>query len=666
MKLVNNSGPGPADDSQGSHSEPRDPAIGLAAAAATVFPEAGSQAPGPFDAVERLRILETLSYGLLYEGRVFQASRSEEVSLLELDPAFQTDPVTFGRVLADLLAASRIQRGSVLSPRGVFRHGDNLYVLFDASAGPSLATAFEFLGPAGLRLSSEAVLRIAGGVLAALDAPRGGPGSEDAGSCHGLLTPENIVVATGQRVLLRGFGLWPAGIGRLHLLGSNERRYLAPSQTREGLASPRTDLLSLGIILFEALVGLPAFDSPPEEDDLAELRGSIGEFQEKAEPGLSDLFEIVIACLTPPASPTPAYRGRLRKKIDTLFLREFSRDRVPKVISLDELVSRIKPRRPAIVKAKAMSLAPAEPEPEAAPFISERPATEAREEEDDEYGTVSLPGPVGEPQAPPPPKKPSVSYPPMTFGGPPPRRISRSLVGFAVVAAVASAIALIYGPWSRSSETGGIDRTSSGERVVIRSAATPVIPPLSPAPSVAAPPEIQSPPAVALEPVLRKAERRSRTDPSAGARRSGPGRESRRREPPRPRDRAVAPANPPAPSTSQAGTSAPGSVAAVPTGTLVSLQTPGLVAPVLLERPAPLRYQASDPRPALERSAMLEILVSDSGRVRGSRIVRAERIPSGFAEGVERYLAGMRFQPAQLNGVAVKVWMSYDLRYLAP
>src|SRR6266568_2702836 len=115
---------------------------------------------GPLEAVERLRILETLSYGVLYEGRMFQASHGEPISLLELDPAFEREPQILARVLTDLVRASKLRDASILAPRGVFRHRESLYVLFDASTGISLATAFEFLGRSGLRLSSEAVLRI--------------------------------------------------------------------------------------------------------------------------------------------------------------------------------------------------------------------------------------------------------------------------------------------------------------------------------------------------------------------------------------------------------------------------------------------------------------------------------------------------------------------------
>src|SRR5262249_5942183 len=161
----------------------------------------------------------------------------------------------------------------------------------DASKGLSLATAFEFLGRSGLHLSSEAVLRIGSAALAALDCVAGSVSGTEEG-CHGLFTPENIFIAEGQIVRVRGFGFWAGGIGRRGRLGPADLRYLAPSQRRTGAASARTDLLSLGTILFEAVVGFPAFDSPQEEEDFSELRGSVEELQRKADTSMQDLYQV--------------------------------------------------------------------------------------------------------------------------------------------------------------------------------------------------------------------------------------------------------------------------------------------------------------------------------------------------------------------------------------
>jgi hypothetical protein len=663
MTRVDTSGPRPSSETK-SQSGPAGPTPEAAeAAAAAVFADLGRGPTGMLESVERLQILESLSYGVLYEGRIFQASRAEEVWLLELDAAFERDPNVFARVLVELLAASRLRDSSLLSPRGVFRHGESIYVLLDACAGMSLATAFEFLGRSGLRFSSEAVLRIASSALTALDSiARRESTPEDPAACHGLLTPENVFLANGQRVLVRGFGLWPAGIHRLGLLGPNEQRYLAPSQNRSGTASPRTDLLALGTILFEAVTGFPAFDAPAQEEDLSELRSSVAQLQGKAEPSLWDLFEIVLSCLSPPSAVTPAYRARVRKTIDTLFLREFSRDRVAKTLSLEDLVDRVKPRRAAIVKATPISLAPAEIESD----DSEPPraAIPSGPAEVDDASTVSVQDSpfVAEPPEPaPPPAGPS--SPPRTAGSRWQGISSSPWIFAAATIALALLVAVFWSSWP-GTERASEQTVSRRERPVIRPAAPPPEAlPTSPAPLPAAPVERVA----AGAPASRAAERPAAPQVLPRPRGAASAREpARRREAvDRPR-KSPAVAAAPAASDSPAPAADRGPAPAVAAGTLVPFGTPGLDPPALIEKPAALRYAETDPRPAFERSALLEILVSDSGRVRGSRIVRADRLPSGFTGGLEKYLAGLRFKPAELGGVPVKVWMPYELRYLAP
>jgi hypothetical protein len=106
--------------------------------------------------------------------------------------------------------------------------------------------------------------------------------------------------------------------------------------------------------------------------------------------------------------------------------------------------------------------------------------------------------------------------------------------------------------------------------------------------------------------------------------------------------------------------------APVAAGSLVTLDTPGLVRPVLTKAGDVPRFGSSDPRPAVEHSVLLQILVDDRGRVRANRVLRAERIPPGFGQGVEQYLATLRFQPAEVGGVPVRVWMPYELRFVSP
>ena len=84
---------------------------------------------------------------------------------------------------------------------------------------------------------------------------------------HGDIRPSNITVVHRAKAQLLGLGLarlaramgWPAAI-------DGPRIYLAPEQITGGAVDARTDVFSLGIILWELLTGEPLFygHSPPD------------------------------------------------------------------------------------------------------------------------------------------------------------------------------------------------------------------------------------------------------------------------------------------------------------------------------------------------------------------------------------------------------------------
>ena len=627
----------------------------------------------PIERIERLQVLETLSSGTVYEGRLFHASRAETVSLLEVDPAFEVGSA-FPLIVSNLLAASRARGPHILSPRALYRDGDSLYALYDAHAGLSLATGFDFLARSGLRLSSEAVLRLASGVLSALDEIE----REESGGApapvrsHGLLIPENVFVTEDQDVLVRGFGIWPSEIARAGLLGPRERRYLAPTQTAQGTASPRSDLASLGAILFEAAAGYPAFDAAPTESDVADLGARIEEMRAGETASRRDVLGLALTCLTMAA--TPASRARLRVSVDTLFLREAAAERTPGLLSLEELASRVRAARPAIVKAIALDLDPVEEPPPPRPIPVLVPPPEPK------------PSPSPSPSLPPADAKPAeASLPPRAEPAlpaapallPPPTRARvlrpRTVAILAGAAILAAAAFLTLGRSGRHRPEPAPPAAplESSSAAADSSSASPSSPP---APAEAASPSSGSeapsePPATDL----RLAAAPPVSASTAGA---SPVRETKRsaqrRSAARSAKRAEAtrgtPSSAPGPAApppeGETGTEAP------PPGTLVELGTPGLVPPAIAVRPDDPRLAPPDARAAAGSgtvgSIQLQLLVDERGRVVDHRVLGATSFPPGITSALARYLADLRFQPADFRGAPVRVWVRHEMRFLAP
>lgn len=120
-------------------------------------------------------------------------------------------------------------------PRGLFlvaapAQGRTLGQILEGSKGLTLAGAHRFLAPVA-------------GALAHAHAH---------GVAHRNLTPAAVLVGENGRVLLTGFGLGPVAAGL----------YTAP-EAAEGLATPLSDVYSLGLCLFQMVTGKLPFGEEP-------------------------------------------------------------------------------------------------------------------------------------------------------------------------------------------------------------------------------------------------------------------------------------------------------------------------------------------------------------------------------------------------------------------
>ena len=126
------------------------------------------------------------------------------------------------------------------------------------------------------RLSIEQVLKISGQLAGAL------AHLHDLGACHLDVKPENILFDAGgdwvdpDRPLLSDFGI-------AAVTGSPGPRgtlpYMAPEATAEGVLTGKSDVWSLGAVIYEMLMGEPAFargwsGEPAPERRLSQLRKS--------------------------------------------------------------------------------------------------------------------------------------------------------------------------------------------------------------------------------------------------------------------------------------------------------------------------------------------------------------------------------------------------------
>ncbi|MBA3397504.1 MAG: serine/threonine protein kinase, partial [Deltaproteobacteria bacterium] len=201
------------------------------------------------------------SFGLVFAALDTELDRQVAIKILNPDHAHNTD--VLGRFLQEASATARIVHPGVVTMLDCGQYDGGAYIAMDLLDGCSLAAR---LAEDGRLLPHDAV-DIACQIASALDA------AHMAGVLHRDLKPDNIflipdpAMTSGVRVKILDFGLAKLETGRRTLMHSvfGTPRYMSPEQCRSSTSvDARSDIYSLGCILFELITG-----APPFEGDLA-------------------------------------------------------------------------------------------------------------------------------------------------------------------------------------------------------------------------------------------------------------------------------------------------------------------------------------------------------------------------------------------------------------
>src|SRR5215475_5441540 len=197
-------------------------------------------------------------------GTVYRAGRlriGDRVAVKVLHPDRMADPHAVERFRREAQTAARLMHPNVVTVYdfGVSREGLN-YLVMELAEGESLRRLVKRHG----RLAETAAAEIIRQVCAALDE------AHRQGIVHRDNKPENILVQTipgGLQVKLLDFGiaaLRDVKAGRLTRTGAvvGTPHYMSPEQCLGEELDGRSDIYSLGIVLFEMLTGVVPFDSP--------------------------------------------------------------------------------------------------------------------------------------------------------------------------------------------------------------------------------------------------------------------------------------------------------------------------------------------------------------------------------------------------------------------
>ena len=234
--------------------------------------------------------------GEVYRAR--DARLSRDVAVKVLPAAFSRDPERLRRFEQEARATAALNHPNILAIFDIGNHEGSLYVVTELLNGETLRQRIQS-EPVPTRKATDYALQIARGLGAA----------HDQGITHRDLKPENVFLTKDGRIKILDFGL-----AKLTLPGKTVSAdtptvalqtepglvlgtvgYMSPEQVRGKAADPRSDIFSLGAILYEMVSGKRAFQGDTAADTMSAILKTepppLTEAQPNVPPGLTRIVE---------------------------------------------------------------------------------------------------------------------------------------------------------------------------------------------------------------------------------------------------------------------------------------------------------------------------------------------------------------------------------------
>src|SRR2546421_4492209 len=207
----------------------------------------------------RYRIIRKLGAGGM--ANVYLAEDQElgrRVAIKILDDRHAADDSFIERFRREAKNAAGLSHPNIVS---IYDRGEaegTYYIAMEYLSGRSLKELIVGRGPTPIRIAIDYTRQI----LAALGF------AHRNGIVHRDIKPHNVVVGPDGRLKVTDFGIARSGASQMTEAGSiiGTAQYLSPEQARGAPVDQRSDLYSIGIVLYEMLTGSVPFigDTPPE------------------------------------------------------------------------------------------------------------------------------------------------------------------------------------------------------------------------------------------------------------------------------------------------------------------------------------------------------------------------------------------------------------------
>ena len=201
---------------------------------------------------DRYEILEKIGAGGMSD--VYKAKDhilDREVAVKVLKAEFAEDVTFVTKFRSEAQSAARLEHPNIVNIYDVGSENGMYYIVMEYVEGITLKTYIEKKG----RLNFKEAISIA------IQVGRGIEAAHNKNIIHRDIKPQNIIISTEGKVKVTDFGIARAATSNtIHADVMGSVHYASPEQTRNGYVDARSDIYSLGIVMYEMVTGRVPFD----------------------------------------------------------------------------------------------------------------------------------------------------------------------------------------------------------------------------------------------------------------------------------------------------------------------------------------------------------------------------------------------------------------------
>ena len=196
--------------------------------------------------------------GMAVVYRAFDQKKNRIVAIKVLRPEYESDEEFVRRFSREAEAASKVSHENIVNMLDVGIDGDMRYIVMEYVDGQTLKEMIRQRGA----IHPDTAIRMTIRILAAVDH------AHRNGIVHRDIKPQNILVDNQGRVKVADFGIARMKASQTTALEEGNTagsalgsvHYFSPEQARGEVADEKSDLYSVGVVMYEMLTGQVPFD----------------------------------------------------------------------------------------------------------------------------------------------------------------------------------------------------------------------------------------------------------------------------------------------------------------------------------------------------------------------------------------------------------------------